>query len=139
MLGPREAFARFQDSVLSGALGFDNLAEDVVVEWPFAPGGPARIEGRESFVAFAAPSREALPVRFDEFRNVVVHETTDPEVVIAEYELVGTHLETGRQSSAPFVMVLRVRDGKLVHCREYQNPLVMAEVATGDHRSPTAP
>jgi uncharacterized protein len=125
--------------MLTGVVGFDNLAEDVVVEWPFAPGGPARIEGREEFLAFAVPSREALPVRFDAFRNVVVHETTDPEVVIAEYELVGTHLESGRQSSAPFVMVLRVRDGKLVHCREYQNPLAMAEATTADRRSPTAP
>lgn len=134
MSGPREAFARFQESLLAGAdgtRGLDGLAGDVVMEWPFAPSGqPTRIEGRDAFLAFAKPQREQLPVRFDEFRNVVVHETSDPEVVIAEYELVGTHLGTGRQSSAPFVMVLRVRDGKVLHCREYQNPLAMAEAMT---------
>jgi uncharacterized protein len=129
MLGPREAFARFQESVLKGAVGFDDrlLADDVVIEVPFAPGGPKRTEGKAAFLAYAVPSRAALPVRFDEFRDVVVHETADPEVVIAEYEMVATHLQTGRQSSASFVMVLRVRDGQIVHCREYQNPLAMAE------------
>ncbi len=127
MWGPREAFARFQETMLSGESGSENIAEDVVVEWPFAPGGPKRIVGREEFLAFAVPSRSALPVRFDEFRNVVVHETLDPEVAIAEYEVVATHLESGRQLSAPFVMVLRVRDEQIVLCREYQNPLAMAE------------
>ncbi|MBM7788218.1 nuclear transport factor 2 family protein [Tenggerimyces flavus] len=129
MLGPREVFDRFQQATLAGTIGFDDLAEDVVIEWPFAPGGPARVEGRSEFVAFATPSRQALPVRFDEFRDVVVHETADPEVVVAEYTLVGTHLPSGRELAAPFVMVLRVRDGELVFCREYQNPLAMAEAA----------
>lgn len=130
--GPREAFARFQESMLGRSDGDAfPVAENVVVEWPFAPPGrPARIEGREAFLAFAEPTRAALPVRFDEFRNVVVHETADPEVIVAEYELLGTHLESGRQSSAWFVMMLRVRDGEIVHCREYQDPLAMAAALT---------
>jgi hypothetical protein len=35
-------------------------------------------------------SRSIAFVRFDEYRNVVVHETTDPEVIIVEYEAHGT-------------------------------------------------
>jgi ketosteroid isomerase-like protein len=88
---------------------------------------PRRFQGREAFYAFASPERAALPVRFDEVRNVVVHEATDPEVIVAEYELVGTVTTTGRSAAASFVVVLRVHDGRIVLWREYQNVLVIAE------------
>jgi ketosteroid isomerase-like protein len=47
-------------------------------------------------------------------------------VIIAEYDLAGTVTTTNRQASASFVLVLRVRDGRIVHLREYQNVLGMA-------------
>jgi ketosteroid isomerase-like protein len=98
------------------------LAEDAVIEEPFAPPGrPRRFNGRAEFVAFAGPQRANFPVRFEEIRNVVIHDTTDPEVIVVEYELVGVVTTTGRRGSAPFVGVLRVRDGKTVLWREYQN------------------
>jgi|SRR5438067_10110525 len=127
MLGPREVFENFQRSALSGDLGFieDRHAEDVVVEFPFArPGMPRRIEGRAEFAAFAKAGRAALQIRFEEFRNVVIHETADPELIIAEYEMVATGPD-GRRHSAPFVMVLKVSGGQVVLCREYQNPLAL--------------
>ena len=70
-----------------------------------------------------------FPVRFDDCRGVVVHETADPEVIVVEYELVGTHTTTGVTASAPFIGVLRTRDGKLAHWREYQHTLVIAQAA----------
>lgn len=98
------------------------LAEDAVIEEPFAPPGrPRRFSGRAEFVAFAGPQRANFPVRFEEIRNVVIHDTTDPEVIVVEYELVGVVTTTGRRGSAPFIGVLRVRDGKTVLWREYQN------------------
>lgn len=129
-LTPRAAFERFQQSVLSGDMGYsdDMHADDAIVEFPFAHAGmPRRFESLAAFRAFAEQSRTSFPVRFEEFRNVVVHDTTDPEVIVAEYELSGVVTTTGRRASAPFVLMLRVRDGKLVHVREYQNPLAMAE------------
>jgi uncharacterized protein len=129
---PREVFARFQQRILDGDLGepggLDALcADDMVVELPFArPGSPRRFDGRAAFAAYADPRRSALPVRFSEFRNVVVHDTTDPEVIVAEYELAGTVTTTNRSAAAPFVLVLRVRDGKIVHLREYQDVLAIA-------------
>ncbi|GAA4574208.1 nuclear transport factor 2 family protein [Planotetraspora kaengkrachanensis] len=148
-LTARDAFTRWQDTVLSGFAGpqtgpagpdgaaaatgdtqtayGDDLADDLVVEWPFnPPGRPRRVEGRAAFEAIAGPGRAALPVRFEGFRDLVVHETADPEVIIAEYVLAGTVLTTGRQASAAFVTVLRVRDGKVVHVREYQDVAAMA-------------
>ncbi|MFC7647938.1 nuclear transport factor 2 family protein [Streptosporangium lutulentum] len=103
-----------------------DLAEDVIIEMPFAPPGRTRrYEGREKFLDFAAPERAAFVRQFtiEEVRNTVIHETTDQEVIVVEYELVGTIKATGRRASSPFVTVLRVRDGKTVHWREYQDTL----------------
>jgi uncharacterized protein len=127
--GPRELFERWQRLVLANdpdTLGTLS-ADDVVLETPFAaPGHPRRIEGREQFLAFARPRRAALPARFEEFRNVVIHDTADPNVIVAEYELAGTVTTTGTRASAPFVVVLTTRDGKIVGWREYQDTLGMA-------------
>ncbi|MBF9133948.1 nuclear transport factor 2 family protein [Plantactinospora sp. S1510] len=104
------------------------LADDVVLETPFAvPGRPTRTEGKQRVVEYTEASRAAFPVRFDDCRNVVVHETADPEVIVVEYELVGTHTATGVTASAPFIGVLRTRDGKLAHWREYQHTLAIAQ------------
>jgi ketosteroid isomerase-like protein len=67
-------------------------------------------------VAFARPRRAAIPVRFEAVCDGIIHDTTDPEVIVVEYELAGTVTATGRRAAAPFIGVLRVRDG-----REYQN------------------
>ncbi|WP_239137918.1 nuclear transport factor 2 family protein [Sphaerisporangium rufum] len=105
----------------------DLLAEDVVIETPFAaPGRPARFAGREEFLTATADERATFPVRFTGVDNVVIHDTTDPQVVVVEYELHGVVTATGRRAAAPFIGVLRVRDGKVVRWREYQHTLGIA-------------
>ncbi len=127
-MNPREVFARMVDGWLGRAEPMGSLlAEDAVIETPFAaPGRPRRFEGRDTFVAYAEGGRAALPVRFEECRDIVVHETADPEVLVVEYVLAGTVTTTGRRESAAFIGVLRVRDGRVVHWREYQNTLGIA-------------
>src|ERR1044072_5468221 len=103
-------------------------APDVVIESPFAPPGqPRRFEGAAAFLEATRKSRESFPVRFETFRYTAVHETTDPEVTVLEYELGGTALTTGKRASAPFVAVMRVRDGRIVGWREYQDKLAIAD------------
>jgi ketosteroid isomerase-like protein len=126
LVDARDAFRRFQESVLRNehgnvALRSADCADDVLIEVPFNPPGQRRYVGIDAFEAAFGETRAALPIRFDEFRDVVIHQSTDPDVIVAEYDLVGTHTGTGRQSTASFVMMLRVRDGKLVHSREYQD------------------
>jgi uncharacterized protein len=57
-----------------------------------------------------------------------VHETTDPEVVITEIE----HHGHSQAINGPYRMravgVIRVRDGKIVHYRDYMNPLGLAQL-----------
>jgi len=124
---PRDVFEHMRRQWLSPDPGFhaDLLAEDVVVEMPFTPPGqPSRIRGREAFLAFAEPRRAALPLRFEAVDVVAVHDTADPEVIVVEYTMTGVLGE--HRASAPFIGVLRARDGLITHWREYQNPLALA-------------
>ena len=66
-------------------------------------------------------------VRFEEYRNTVIHETTDPEVVIVEYDAHGTVIPTGAPLHQTIIAVLRIRDGLVVSYRDYLNPLILAE------------
>jgi ketosteroid isomerase-like protein len=126
---PRDLFARFQDNVLAGQAGLDAemLAADVVVEAPFAPAGSRRVAGREEVVAMTRAGREALPIVFEEFQDVVIHETADPEVIIVEYQIMAIMPGGDTRAQAAFVVVLRARDGRVVHWREYQDRTAIAE------------
>lgn len=133
---PREVFAALTQRWLSNAeaSSFPQhlLADDIVIEMPLTPRGwPSRIEGRQPFVTLAEAGRAALPVRFDDCRNVMIHETADPEVIVVEYELAGTVTSTGRPAAAPFIAVLRVRDGRIAYWREYHNVAAMVQQPTG--------
>lgn len=132
--GPHEVFEAMRRGWIAGDATFDDLlTDDAVVETPFAPPGrPNRFAGRAEFVAFAeAAGRTGLPVRFEECREIAVHETADPEVIVVEYELAGTVTTTGRRAAARFVGVLRVRAGRIVAWREYQDTPTMAAALGG--------
>ncbi|NYI95585.1 hypothetical protein HNR12_001862 [Streptomonospora nanhaiensis] len=125
---PRDLFARFQRNALAGRPGFDAemLAPDVVVEQPFAPPANRRTEGRDNVVAMTRAGREALPVVFEGFSEVEIHETADPEVIIAEYRLTATVPRTGTRARGAFVVVLRAANGRIAHWREYQDTAAFA-------------
>lgn len=106
----------------------DLYAEDAVVEYPMAlPGGPARLAGRAAIRRyFAAVARLPLELRA---HHVVVHETRDPEVVIAEYDYDGLVTTTGRSFQVANIQVSRVRDGQILTSRDYHNHPVLADAA----------
>lgn len=134
LAGPREAFelhrARLLAKEETGVDYVAMLAEDVIGEVPFAPAGEQRrFEGRAEFGGWA----RALSgrVRFTDVRDVTVHETVDPEVAVVEYTVEGTREADGVTAAVPFVLVVRVRDGRVVLWREYQDPAAMALLAGG--------
>ncbi|MGI5330700.1 nuclear transport factor 2 family protein [Actinomadura nitritigenes] len=115
---PRAVLQRLIDGVTARRPdGLPQLyAEDAVVVHPFAR--PAsRLEGREALREHFA-QLETLPVEMTA-RNVVVHQTADPEVIVAEFEYAGRNTETGRDFVVPNVFVMRVRDGRIVESRDY--------------------
>ncbi|MFF5173951.1 nuclear transport factor 2 family protein [Micromonospora sp. NPDC000089] len=108
---------------------FVNLfASDGYIEWPYRPAGVAgRVEGRDQIREFLTAQANGL-VTFHEYRDMVIHETIDPEVVIVEYEAHGTVIPTGAPLHQTIIAVLRIRDGLVVAYRDYLNPLVLAEI-----------
>lgn len=123
-MGPREVFERaMRPENLHGEVTGDHLADEVVIEWPFTG---KRVEGKAAFLAMAGPARQALPFRIDRCEIGAVHATADPEVIVVEYTLGGVLVATGDRDQTDLICVLRVRDGKVVHWREYQDTLAIA-------------
>ena len=128
---PRETAERFLRAAIGADPGdmADCYAPSFVIELPFAVAGlfPERVETtREELRARLRAG--AATRRYKRLGNVVIHETTDPGVVIVEYELHGEFTETAEPFSMRFLMVLTVRDGQIVHSRDYSNPIVGARV-----------
>ncbi|GAA3649298.1 nuclear transport factor 2 family protein [Nonomuraea antimicrobica] len=123
-----EVVERFLSAALDPAGG--NLADlygaSVVIEMPFAPPGiPQRSEtsGEELRTRFQAGAGAREYQKID---SVVIHQTADPEVVIVEYDVHGKVVATGKQFVLSYICVMTIRDGKIVHSRDYTNPITGA-------------
>ncbi|WP_224276052.1 nuclear transport factor 2 family protein [Streptomyces sp. LS1784] len=124
---PREVFGQLIALISAGKWSElpELYAEDAVVEIVFSPVPPRRIHGRaelrERFAALEAAG--AIRLRAE---NVRVHETGDPEVVIAEFDYAGLYPATGRTFRTANIQVLRARDGLIVETRDYHDHLAFA-------------
>ncbi|GJF31525.1 hypothetical protein KNE206_42250 [Kitasatospora sp. NE20-6] len=124
---PREVFTKLLEGIAAGRYAelAGLYAEDAVAEIVFEPVGPRRIEGRaalqERFAQVAAHSPLDLTPA-----NVVVRETGDPELIVAEWDYRVHHRPTGRTFEAANIQVLRVRDGLIVHTRDFHDHLALA-------------
>jgi len=99
---------------------------EALVEYPFALPAPARLEGRAAIRRyFAAVARMPLELRA---RNITVHQTGDPEVIVGEWDYDGLVTTTGRSFQISNIQVSKVRDGQILASRDYHNHLVLAEV-----------
>ncbi|MBT2449744.1 nuclear transport factor 2 family protein [Streptomyces sp. ISL-43] len=125
-LSPREVFQKLIDGISAGR--FTELAElyaeDAVVETVFEPVGPRRVEGRAALRDRFAHVSASSPVELTP-ANVVVRETDDAEVVVAEFDYRVHHRLTGRTFEAANIQVLRVRDGLIVSSRDYHDHLAL--------------
>jgi uncharacterized protein len=131
--GPREVFELLHERVRDDYdmdSQADLYARDGVLELPFVPPGmPRRLRGREEIRGFLrAAGRRARRAgrRIARYDPVVVHETADPEVIVAEFDLHGEVAGTGETYRLSFVQVLRVRGGEIVSMRDYFDPRAMS-------------
>jgi ketosteroid isomerase-like protein len=129
--GPAEVFGRLITGISEGRWHelADLYAEDVVVEMPMDP-HRTRLDGREAVrQRFAAAADGWFELRA---HDVIVHATTDPEVVIAEFEYDGLNRTTGKKFTVANVQVLRVRGGRIVASRDYHDHRGFAAARTED-------
>ena len=133
---PADVLARRSQLILNGdADGFAALfAPDAVIESSFAgpPGTPVRLTGREAIREY---SRQVLasPLRLEDIEVAELYQTQDPEVVITEMRAKGTVTTTGRSFTTTSVQIIRIRDGQIVHSRDFADPRILQDVI-GDPR-----
>jgi ketosteroid isomerase-like protein len=101
-------------------------AEQTHVTHPFHPLSPPPLRSRdelhEHFTA-APPQGRTLsrkPV------DINIHETADPEVIVAEFAYRGHVVETGETFTVPCVFIMRIRDAQIVESRDYIDPIASA-------------
>lgn len=100
-------------------------AEEGVQEMPFAPPGmPRFFRGRESLrTQYAKMFERFQSVDYSDLR---IHETTNPEIAIAEYKG-SIQLKDGNRYDNEYVTIFQFRNGEIVHRSEYYNPLIWME------------
>lgn len=99
----------------------DLMAEDVVVEFPYASGTLGRLEGKEAIYNYLEDALAQMPDLM--FTNIRVYPTTNPNILWAEFHGEAVVVSTGRQYQQDYVIRLETREGKIVHHHEYSNPM----------------
>ena len=128
---PREVVERLLAGIAAGATPAlaELYAESAVVELPYAQPGGLRLVGREQLAQhFARAGRAPFRLRP---ANVTLHETTDPEVVVAEYDYQGETTSGGKEFVVANVQIVRVRDGLIVSSRDFHDHAAMAAAVRG--------
>ena len=126
---PTEVFHRLVEGITSRRYAElpDLYAERTDVRHPLSPYGDhpllSRNDLRAHFGGGAAAATRAIEFTAE---DRVVHQTADPEVIVAEWTYRGTDKTTGERFAAPCVIVMKVHDGQIVWSRDYIDHVTMA-------------
>ena len=123
----------FEHYLYAGAISRDPAAvaamftEDGVYEAPLLPDGhrlPRRLAGRDAIRAGMSAFHQEMPspgtVNAGQSR-LVVHDTADADVFIAELNAVLDH-PGGQREQVSLVQIFRIRDGRIAVLRDYFTP-----------------
>lgn len=123
---PREVVLELLEERQKGArVGLsDYYADDAVLEHVFGVFPPTRWQGREELRNhFSYQGSQDFQVKA---HKILVHETLDPEVIVVEWEFDMIETSSGRATRLANIVVMRVRDGRIVESRDYHNHLGLA-------------
>ena len=127
---PRQVVDQVRRMVAGEGGAFADLfAEDGVLTYPFpAPGQPSELRGREAIREYHDAASERRQLIEMAGLDVLVRETDDPEVVVAQIEHHGTSRVTGEPYRVRALGVIRVRNGEIVSYDDYMDPLAIARI-----------
>ena len=116
------------DQLVPEAVSFlDMLAEDAVMEFPFAPPGlPACLDGKAAIRNHVESLGGMLQI--GSFSSPTIHRT--PSGFVLEFTCLGVGTQTGRAYNQEYVSVITLRDGRIVRYRDYWNPLHVLDAMT---------
>ncbi len=129
---PREVFLALVHGVAAGRWAeLPGLyAESTHVVHPFDPLRAPALRTRDELREHFRPGGPG-PELHRRATGITIHETADPEVIVAGFEYRGTVAGTGEPFTLPGIFVLRVRDGEIVSSRDYFDHLTAARVRGG--------
>lgn len=116
------------DGLVDGEDYFDMLAQDAVFEYVISvPGYPKRVEGRENVIELYRGYGDYMALSGAD--NLRVHRDREASVVVLEYEVHGTSVQTGRPYDNRFVSIVTVQDRKIARWRDYLDPVAVFDAA----------
>jgi ketosteroid isomerase-like protein len=62
------------------------------------------------------------------YDGVAIHDTTDPDEIVVEFDVVGEHAETREPYRLSYIQVLRSRNGEIALLRDYWDPLALSSL-----------
>ena len=105
----------------------DLYAPDAVHEFSFfTPNRPSLLEGQDAVRSAYREGWRDHPLTIDAIQDVFVYDATDPEVVVGQWRARATLAATGKALELTGLLVLRVRDGRIVHTRDFIDALGIA-------------
>ncbi len=132
---PKPKYAAYEPAapyfaLVRGAVGdlvdgehfFDIVSSAVVYEVLYdIPGWPRVIKGRTNLMAAFRGYVDSIALQSAD--KLIVHKADDGRVVVIEYEVHGTILETGVKYDNRFCSIITVENRKIAHWRDYMDSL----------------
>ena len=104
------------------------LAEDAIVEFPYASalGAIVRLEGKSAI--YNHMKNAVAQLQNWVFKDVREYQTLIPNVLFAEFHGEAVFVATGQPYQQDYVVRLETNNGKIIHYREYWNPVAILEI-----------
>jgi len=133
-----DPFFRIIEQGLEGIAGpghfFDLLAEDIIVEYVITvPGYPRRVQGRKAVAELYRPYGNSIVL--DRCFDLAVHRDANTGVVVLEYASEGHTVRTRHPFKNRYISVLTIADGKVIHWRDYLDPIAVFDALGWPTRS----
>ena len=104
----------------------DLYSDDAVVAQPLALPHPSTVRGKaESAAHFERAAGGPLELVAD---HIEIHDTADPELVIARYEYRARNRATGASAIVANVQIVRVRHGLIVRSEDFHDHAILGAV-----------
>ena len=100
------------------------FTDDGVQEFPYAPeGSPKQVSGKSAIASYLAD----YPKMLDLHHISMPTWYHDGNTAIAQFEVVGTAVPTGKPYNQSYISVIEHEGGKIVRYIDYWNPLIVQE------------
>jgi len=114
---------------VDGAHFWDAVAEEAVFEFLYNfPGFTNKIEGKKAYMDWFANYFTEL-IKADDLR---VYKDREQQIIILEYRVYGSVPATGKTYDNRFCSIIKIKDRKIIHWRDYMDSLAAAMSITKD-------